>query len=111
MNYIENLISDQIDNGLLQKEIKERKREMVGKQYKTRIIINLNDYLSVTEIKPHELAYLPNGSVNDEPSFAVIGTTSGNDLVVAQFSLQTLRLALMDVGYDLIINKKRKNGK
>lgn len=68
-----------------------------------KILIDQIRYPNLEEMTPKELFCLPNGAIGDRPSFAVAMTNSRiSRSVVGQFSLETLKSALNEVGFDII---------
>lgn len=67
------------------------------------IVIGSDKYPNPLEFTPVELAHLPDGAIDGSPSFAIILTREGGEVtIVGQFSLKTLRIAMQDVGYDIV---------
>lgn len=82
--------------------------EMPGVAYNGVIRINSDKYPNLAQLTPKELCYLPTGAKGDKPSFAIIMSHGGRS-AIGEFSLETLRGALNDVGYD--ISEKISEGK
>lgn len=69
--------------------------------------INLSHFKdkNVIEFRPTELHLRTNGSVKNEPSFAfVMENPTSKNVVFGQFSLETLKKSLAELGYE--INEK-----
>ena len=76
--------------------------EMIGKKYKEKILVDTSIFPNITEMTPKELSYIPVGAKGDKPSFAIIMTDifQGKS-AIGQFSFETLKSALNEVGFDI----------
>ena len=57
---------------------------------------------NVTEMKPIEIHLKEDGSVKDEPSFAIVMKNVFGAVVYGQISLEMLNEGLADIGYKII---------
>jgi len=64
--------------------------------------IDLRHLGQPTEYRPTELHLKANGDINEHPSFALVLEHPEKPPIFAQLSLNTLVVALRDVGYKLI---------
>lgn len=70
--------------------------------------INLTRWENIDQFRPVEIHLKENGSLKDEPSFAIILTSPySKKTIVGQISLEMLNDGLNDIGYE--ITKKFEN--
>lgn len=71
-------------------------------------VIDLTKHKEIEEFRPVEIHLKENGSLKNEPSFAIVMTSQFSmNQVVGQISLEMLNDGLSDIGYEVI--KKKKN--
>ncbi len=78
------------------------KKYMVGIKCNEIINIRGEDAKGFMEVAPEKLFHLPKGTIRDKDSFAILSKTAHDNNILCQFSLETIKLALNDVGFDII---------
>ena len=69
--------------------------------------IDLRGLGSVTQLRPIELHHNSNGSLKNEPTFAIVMGVPGVDApkVIGQLSLEMWNETLKELGYSIVKNK------
>lgn len=67
--------------------------------------IDLTKHEGLKMMRPVEIHHKQDGSVKDEPSFAIVMTSPFSSPVVGEISLEMLNDGLNEIGYEIIRKK------
>jgi hypothetical protein len=73
-----------------------------GIDWDDRIILDVKVYGHMQNTCPVELHHLPNGAINNGPSFCIVSVDMNDNFYMGQISVDMLNKGLEEVGYKIV---------